>query len=396
MKNLMLIVVSFVWIQNLKAQDLMIMKTGDEKEVKVTDISAAEIKYKRWSNLDGPTYTIDKKVVFMIKYENGEKDVFNEEHPTPTASTPKEPEQGPLLEKKAPADNNQAIIKAHNPELFLCNSPKTKDAKRAFPVMGMSDSSLVSTEDLEMRIVPTMVHDLYLDYCYIGNTIELKNKTDHIIYIDLANTFRIHPDGSSKNYFNTEQIVVTQGGGTGAGVNVGGIANALGIGGAVGALANSLSVGGASQHSVSTNYSQQRILAIPPHSQKDLSEFKQVHIRRNEYKTISDLEYYNFSFGLKGQLKEGEYIFLHNEAESPYTAQYYITYSTSQNFSTYSILHAKLYARCVIGCDHLNCFRLSNGFRYNDQKLVKAFQKYVSNFWEDPGVIVGDVSLLRE
>lgn len=384
MKKLIWIVVSFVCMQNLKAQDLMIMKTGDEKEVKVTDISAAEIKYKKWSNPNGPTYTVDRKEVFMIKYENGEKDVFNEEHPTPTASTPKEPEQGPLLVKKAPADNNQAIIKAHNPELFLCNSPKPKNAKYLFPVMGMSDSSLVSTEDLEMKIVPTIICNLNFTFSYhVKYTIELKNKTDRIIYVDLANTFRIYTDGSSKNYFDTEQTVVTQGSGAGVGVNAGGVANALGIGGIVGSLANAVSVGGASQRSVSTSYSQQRILAIPPHSQKNLSEFKQVHIKGNNYKTISDLDNYAFNYNPRGQLKRGGYI-LFDEAQSPYTAQHYITYSTSPDFSTYSVLHAKLYARCIIGFQNYIICR-------KREKAIKARQKYVSNFWEDPGVIVGDI-----
>ena len=34
------------------------------------------IKYKKWENLEGPVYNIDKKEVFMIKYSNGSKDVF--------------------------------------------------------------------------------------------------------------------------------------------------------------------------------------------------------------------------------------------------------------------------------------------------------------------------------
>ena len=47
-------------------QDVIIMKDGDEIEAKVTEILKDNIKYKRASNLTGPTYTIEKAKVFMI------------------------------------------------------------------------------------------------------------------------------------------------------------------------------------------------------------------------------------------------------------------------------------------------------------------------------------------
>jgi hypothetical protein len=54
------------------------MKDGDEIEAKVTEILKNDIKYKRASNPTGPTYTISKSKVFMIRYESGDKDVFDE------------------------------------------------------------------------------------------------------------------------------------------------------------------------------------------------------------------------------------------------------------------------------------------------------------------------------
>ncbi|MEL7003808.1 MAG: hypothetical protein AAFN93_13880 [Bacteroidota bacterium] len=35
--------------------------------------------HKKFENLDGPVYTVDKNTVFMIKYANGSKDVFSAE-----------------------------------------------------------------------------------------------------------------------------------------------------------------------------------------------------------------------------------------------------------------------------------------------------------------------------
>jgi hypothetical protein len=54
------------------------MKDGDEIEAKVTEILKDNVKYKRASNLTGPTYTIAKSKIFMIRYESGDKDVFDE------------------------------------------------------------------------------------------------------------------------------------------------------------------------------------------------------------------------------------------------------------------------------------------------------------------------------
>ena len=43
---------------------------------KVVEIGATEVKYKKFSNLNGPTYTIAKAEILVINYENGEKESF--------------------------------------------------------------------------------------------------------------------------------------------------------------------------------------------------------------------------------------------------------------------------------------------------------------------------------
>ena len=58
------------------AQDIIIKQNGDEIQCKLLEVSSGEIKYKRWTNPDGPTFIEERDDVFMIKYQNGEKDVF--------------------------------------------------------------------------------------------------------------------------------------------------------------------------------------------------------------------------------------------------------------------------------------------------------------------------------
>jgi hypothetical protein len=61
---------------NLIAQDEITFRSGDILKAKILEIGAEEIVYKKSDNLSGPSYNVKKDLVFMIKYENGTKDVF--------------------------------------------------------------------------------------------------------------------------------------------------------------------------------------------------------------------------------------------------------------------------------------------------------------------------------
>jgi hypothetical protein len=68
-------------------QDIIVQKTGDEIKARVEQVLDAEIKYRKFENLTGPVYTIKKDQVFMIRYENGTKDVFTTQ-PAPVSTQP--------------------------------------------------------------------------------------------------------------------------------------------------------------------------------------------------------------------------------------------------------------------------------------------------------------------
>lgn len=61
---------------NLSAQDIIVKRDGDELQCRILEVSKNEVKYKRWTNQDGPAFSEKKSNIFMIKYENGEKDVI--------------------------------------------------------------------------------------------------------------------------------------------------------------------------------------------------------------------------------------------------------------------------------------------------------------------------------
>lgn len=78
MRRFLLLAVCFLAASSAKAQDLIVLKNANEIQAKVTTIEQGKIAYLKWSNLDGPTYTLDKSQILFIKYANGEKEVFSE------------------------------------------------------------------------------------------------------------------------------------------------------------------------------------------------------------------------------------------------------------------------------------------------------------------------------
>lgn len=68
--------VLFCTVYTSYSQDVIIRNDKSELKAKVIEITEEALKYKRWEMLDGPLYTIAKKEVFMIVYENGTRETF--------------------------------------------------------------------------------------------------------------------------------------------------------------------------------------------------------------------------------------------------------------------------------------------------------------------------------
>ena len=76
MKQLFTIVV-FLTMVVCYSQDMITTKSGEDIKAKVLEITFHEVKYKKAENIEGPTYTISKSDILLIRYENGSKDIFN-------------------------------------------------------------------------------------------------------------------------------------------------------------------------------------------------------------------------------------------------------------------------------------------------------------------------------
>jgi hypothetical protein len=70
------------------AQDIITNKSNEEVQAKILEISSNEIRYKKFDNLNGPTFIVAKSEILEIRYENGTKDIFTEEKKNETVSAP--------------------------------------------------------------------------------------------------------------------------------------------------------------------------------------------------------------------------------------------------------------------------------------------------------------------
>ena len=298
MKKTLFILLSLM-ATHLHAQDVIIKKDDSTILAKVLEVDETNIKYKKYSNQSGPTYTISIANVRAINYQNGEKEDFGHASATPTTQ---ESSSSARYIQKSADERNAELFSLYNK--YYSPTAKLQKAKGSTKyymlIFGVKSSSIMSNEDIEMTFVRAVAPLAYRHshvICYIN----IKNKTDKTIYIDRGNCFRILNDGTFYCYYEpTEQTTVNMGGGHGISLGLGSVAGALGIGGAVGQLAGGISVGSGTSHSVSTTYLQERIISIPPHANRNLTEEKVALIKdgslltNHNWKIVEEAEIFNF------------------------------------------------------------------------------------------------------
>ena len=79
MRNFTLVSVAamLLSVTSAQAQDIITLKTGDDIEALVEKVGEVETFYKKWDNQTGSVHVVRNSEVFMIKYQNGSKVMFN-------------------------------------------------------------------------------------------------------------------------------------------------------------------------------------------------------------------------------------------------------------------------------------------------------------------------------
>ena len=105
------------------AQDLIVRTDSTRIEARVTEVSPETVRYKRFSNPDGPTYVLPVAGIDYIRYANGETDRFRQPAApapapavaAPVPGTPAAPAPAPDAPVAAPAPAPDAPVAAPVP-----------------------------------------------------------------------------------------------------------------------------------------------------------------------------------------------------------------------------------------------------------------------------------------
>ena len=67
----------FLWTGNrLSAQDYIVYNDGNIEQVKVIEINDDAVKYKKWTNQDGPTLSVNRSKIRSVIYQDGKEENF--------------------------------------------------------------------------------------------------------------------------------------------------------------------------------------------------------------------------------------------------------------------------------------------------------------------------------
>lgn len=117
------------------AQDLIVRTDSTRIEARVTEVSPETVRYKRFSNPDGPTYVLPVAGIDYIRYANGETDRFRQ----PAAPAPAPAVAAPVPgTPAAPAPAPDAPVAAPVPGAPAAPAP---DAPVAAPTPASATSS---------------------------------------------------------------------------------------------------------------------------------------------------------------------------------------------------------------------------------------------------------------
>jgi hypothetical protein len=151
-------------------QDILVLNNGDEVEARVTEIGIEEIKYKKYSMPDGPDYVSMKSDVFMIKFENGSKEVFGNSGPAETKEVTTTGEGFATLyffrPKKFSASRPEIIVGTIVPDEVILKLKNGRWHKVEYPHLGSIDFVVgIYALNPEILTLDIQAGETYYFYC---------------------------------------------------------------------------------------------------------------------------------------------------------------------------------------------------------------------------------------
>jgi hypothetical protein len=115
------------------AQDLIIKKDGSEISAKVVEVEDLKVRYRRFDQgTTGPIYSLAKADIFMIRYEDGTKDVFGAAQPSTTSPTQTPAPANTVEQPVKPAQANTNSVLSAAPQSIYTPASSSATSSRFF------------------------------------------------------------------------------------------------------------------------------------------------------------------------------------------------------------------------------------------------------------------------
>ena len=79
MKKLLFFLFAIATILPASAQDVIVKKDGSTVLCRIIEVNGSDVIFKKWSDLDGANYIMDRSQISNINYQDGRQDKLNEQ-----------------------------------------------------------------------------------------------------------------------------------------------------------------------------------------------------------------------------------------------------------------------------------------------------------------------------
>lgn len=348
--------------------DVIVKKDGSTIKVFNIEVGQKYITFTKEASPDSELGRIEVDQCFAIKTDDGEMKTIE------ASSQSKEekvvsPEQ--VIKDAVGNSDNKTIIKQFNTTYLNKGDKFKEDPKKlhsglSLMVWGIEENSVLSDDNMTMMVEP--IDPLKGTYVLV-----MVNKTKENMYVDLTRSFKINGMGNAIPFYDEKIYSTSHGSNTGAGVNLGAVAGALGVGGVVGNIANGVNVGGSTSNSVQVTQADQPVMVIPPGGKIHFPLEKT--IKDNKVEELPEIFYYcgsyydfvnsfvpsGIAWGNRKYIEDdasinSKKIQLHKNGLVEFTSentpkryQYIVSYSTDPSFSKVNRAKLSLYLRGIYG-----------------------------------------------
>lgn len=114
-RSLLLLLAAICGVFTAAAQDLIVKTDSTKVEAKVIEITPENVRYKRFSNPEGPTYVLPVVEIHYIRYANGETEYYTRSVPAMplTPATPATPAASAASETMSQTPGGQYVLKEY-------------------------------------------------------------------------------------------------------------------------------------------------------------------------------------------------------------------------------------------------------------------------------------------